>query len=110
MHADVRHENLEDAIDDHNFQKNLGLGEYLTILLCLSNVFLAVTLLPKRLEVAKEECAKQKSNFAQSSMALGPKVRAQWQADIVAWHSQESLPQAQKTVSNPYVCKFKNGK
>ncbi|KAF8888005.1 hypothetical protein CPB85DRAFT_1258228 [Mucidula mucida] len=60
----------------------------------------ALTLLPKRLEVAKEERAKQKSNFAQSSMALGPKVRAQWQADIVAWHSQESLPQAQKTFKN----------
>lgn len=26
MHADGRHENLEDSIDNHNFQKNLTLG------------------------------------------------------------------------------------
>ncbi|KAF9001442.1 hypothetical protein BDZ89DRAFT_929683, partial [Hymenopellis radicata] len=91
MHADGRHENIEDAADNHNFQKNLGL----------------VALLPKRLAVAQEERAKQKSNFAQSSMSLSDEIRQSWQSGISLWHSEEHLPVSERRAKNPYVSKFK---
>ncbi|KAJ7741465.1 hypothetical protein DFH07DRAFT_870169 [Mycena maculata] len=71
---------VEDKIDSHNFQKNLGQGETLQ----------------RKLIVAIAERERQVTGFKQISATVKSEVRGEWKKMIAAWLADPSAP-------NPYT-------
>ncbi|KAJ7436806.1 hypothetical protein B0H11DRAFT_1754347 [Mycena galericulata] len=71
---------LEDKIDAHNFQKNLGQAYAIR----------------RKLVVAIAERARQVGAFKEVNKSVSKELRAQWQADIAAFVADHDKP-------NPYV-------
>lgn len=66
-------------------------------------------LLPRRLQVAREEQKAQDESHATASATVEPAVLAQWTMKIKEWHAQENLPLKSKTVENPYLSVWRKG-
>ncbi|KAF8997031.1 hypothetical protein BDZ89DRAFT_970727, partial [Hymenopellis radicata] len=93
MHQDGRHENLEEAIDAHNFDKCMGLG----------------VLLDKRLEVSLEEYAVQIRCHAEATSSLEEGVEDDWTSSLHKWHAEEDWPTLERKAMNPYVSTWERG-
>ncbi|KAF9020723.1 hypothetical protein BDZ89DRAFT_1138473 [Hymenopellis radicata] len=87
MHQDGRHENIEEAIDAHNFDKCMGLG----------------VLLDKRLEVSLEELEVQIRSHGEATSSLEEGVQDEWTASLHKWHAEEDMPSLDRKAANPYV-------
>ncbi|KAJ7694247.1 hypothetical protein B0H17DRAFT_1159285 [Mycena rosella] len=79
MGAGARHNALEDKIDHHNFEKNIGQG----------------TALPRKLILAIKERDRQVAAFTQVDTTLSMKLRETWQKKIDEWLEDRTKP-------NPY--------
>ncbi|KAF7368255.1 CxC2 domain-containing protein [Mycena venus] len=75
----ARHDALEDKIDHHNFEKNIGQGETLA----------------RRLVLAIDERDIQVAAFREVDVMLRSSLRKEWQAMIDAWRADPTKP-------NPY--------
>ncbi|KAJ7719391.1 hypothetical protein B0H16DRAFT_1739421 [Mycena metata] len=75
-----RHDALEDKIDHHNWEKNIGQGDTLA----------------RKLVVAIEERDRQVAAFAEVDTTLRSDVRKDWLAKIEEWQADRSKP-------NPYM-------
>ncbi|KAJ7705153.1 hypothetical protein B0H16DRAFT_1482433, partial [Mycena metata] len=83
MGAGPRHDAIEDKIDHHNFEKNIGAGT-------------TGTTLPRRLILAIDERDRQVAAFQEVDSTLRSEVRKEWQQKIDAWKADRTQP-------NPYI-------
>lgn len=67
-------------------------------------------LLPRRLQVAREEEAVQVANHASTSATVEPRVLAEWTKKIKDWHAEEKVLLKNKTAENPYLSVWRKGK
>ncbi|KIY60826.1 hypothetical protein CYLTODRAFT_482382, partial [Cylindrobasidium torrendii FP15055 ss-10] len=86
MHQDVRRDALEDAIDWHNWLKNLTLGIHSR----------------RKREVALVELKRQEENFALTGETISIEDKQEWVDMMDRWHEQEHLPLKSRTAKNPY--------
>ncbi|KIY60852.1 hypothetical protein CYLTODRAFT_363638 [Cylindrobasidium torrendii FP15055 ss-10] len=93
MHQDVRFDALEDAIDHHNWSKNLGMGKSLLYdALTWELTQNAGVHLRRKREIAIVEQKKQAESFALTSESVSLEDQAAWISMINLWHEQEHLP------------------
>jgi len=92
-----RHDTLDDRIDYHNYDKNIGHGTYShqTYIINKTQEYLGPTL-SRRLKAAIEEQSKQSASFEFANKLLGPEKRAKWLSVVNAWKMDRSQP-------NPYL-------
>ncbi|KAJ7023339.1 hypothetical protein C8F04DRAFT_1193591 [Mycena alexandri] len=72
----ARHDALEDRIDHHNWERNIGQGDTLA----------------RKLVVAIEERDRQVEAFAEVDKTLKPDLKKDWQQQINAWLADRTLP------------------
>ncbi len=92
MQPEVRHDAIEDKVDRHNHQKNVGLGIlslplYHTL---LSGSIFAGSTLQSRLTIAVEERNIQIKEFQDIDSTLQKSLRADWLKMVEEWQADHS--------------------
>lgn len=104
MHQDVRHDALEDAIDHHNWSKNLALGAYTPLLYFIRKSHHSAGLHARqKREVALVEQKRQEESFKLTGESVSAADKREWVAKIDAWHEQEYMNPKDRTAENPYT-------